>query len=367
MKARIRDFVYTTDDLYFATTNYLHPDNRILSFLRYIPDENGDREKNGKRYSKVDSEQAYDYLNKNHPEYLYFSENTGVEMMGVPLEKVKEIIKPNDRLKEIMEAENEIKKDDLLMKLINLAKLFHNKAGIDYVDLGISGSTLPGLQKIGQSDLDFVVFGLDNHRKAMNLFNDIKDKEEIDPNQWDNPFIDKKNSSNDMMVKIESIRDEYWDKVYHKRLKDSSLSFEEFKWYEKRKNNRGLINGTLFDILVTRNWDEVHEKWGDITYESLEPATIECTITDAISAYDNPASYKIDDVKIIEGEEYNFKEVVSFTHTYAGEVIEGERAIARGKVEKVNIKSKNEEYYRIVVGTTRESINEFIKLKNSPV
>ena len=38
MRARPRDFILTTDDLFFATTTYLHPEDRILSFLRYIPD-----------------------------------------------------------------------------------------------------------------------------------------------------------------------------------------------------------------------------------------------------------------------------------------------------------------------------------------
>ena len=101
MKVRTRDFIYTEDDLFFASTNYIHPENRFISFLRYIPDENGDRIKNGKMYSKVNSTEAYDYLRENHPEYLYFCDITQVEMMGVPYSKVKEIIKPEERLAEI--------------------------------------------------------------------------------------------------------------------------------------------------------------------------------------------------------------------------------------------------------------------------
>ena len=53
---RTRDFIYTSDDLYFASTNYIHPQDKVNSFLRYIPDSEGDREKNGKRYRKVGSE-----------------------------------------------------------------------------------------------------------------------------------------------------------------------------------------------------------------------------------------------------------------------------------------------------------------------
>ena len=50
---RTRDFIISTDGLLFASTNYIHPEDRIICFLRYIPDENGDREKDGIRYSKV--------------------------------------------------------------------------------------------------------------------------------------------------------------------------------------------------------------------------------------------------------------------------------------------------------------------------
>ena len=64
---RTRDFIISTDGLLFASTNYIHPEDRIICFLRYIPDENGDREKDGIRYSKVGSEEAYAYLRENHP------------------------------------------------------------------------------------------------------------------------------------------------------------------------------------------------------------------------------------------------------------------------------------------------------------
>ena len=62
---------------------------------------------------------------------------------------------------------------------------------------------------------------------------------------------------------------------------------------------------------------------------------------------------------------FDLKEVVSFTHTYAGEVVDGEHVIAKGKVEKVITEGK-EDHYRIVVGTTREAIDEYLKLKIPP-
>ena len=379
-QVRTRDFIYTTDGLFFASTNYVHPDDRFISFLRYIPDSNGDREKDGKKYRKVTSDEAYSYLKiamgktvlvtgiggltprsitgiirENHPDYLYFCDVTNVEMMGVPKDKVAEIIKPEERLAELRDAFNKgekLKNPEIMAKLMDVSDFFHYVAGVPYENLGISGSILPGLHKEDVSDIDFVIFGLENHRKAMKAFRENKGK---------NVHIDEV----DKDITVNGIVDEFWEKVYNKRMKDSSLTMDEFKWYENRKGNRGTINGTLFDILCTKNYDEISGKWGDTVYEPLGIAQIECDIVSALGAFDNPSLYTIENLKILDGVEAPISEVVSFTHTYAGEVIDGEHVLAKGKVEKVISEGKKDSY-RLVVGTTRESMDEYVKLKESP-
>jgi predicted nucleotidyltransferase len=336
MRARPRDFIHTTDDLFFATTTYLHPDDRIISFLRYIPDQDGDRSLDNKKYSKVDSNQAYEYLRNNFPEYLFDCEITNVEMMGVPTENVEKILQPTDRLRDIIEAQ---KRDKLLDKVVKLAGIFHEHTGISYSKMGISGSILPGLYNPNVSDIDFVIYGLKNHREVMKAFENIKKENGI----------------------LKSIEGEYWKKLYKKRIKDSSLTYEEFRWYENRKHNRGILDGTLFDILQTKDWDEIHGSYAAIRYEPMGTVEIDCTVTNSLAAFDNPAVYKVDNVEIIKGPKVPITELASYTHTYAGQAREGERITARGKLEKVIGQNIN---YRLVVGTTRESIGEFIKLKN---
>jgi len=336
MRARVRDFIHTQDDLFFATTTYLHPNDRILSFLRYIPDPKGDRSTNDSRYSKVDSKQAYNFLDDSFPEYLFDCEVTGVEMMGVPAGKVREILSPVERLKEIIKHPSP---DELLLKVVKVSDVFQDEAGISQKHLGISGSVLPGLYNSQVSDIDFVVYGLKNHQKAIETFEYMKNDDDND---------------------LKGISDDYWAKLYEKRIKDSTLSFDEFKWYEERKNNRGVVDGTLFDILATREWDEIQGKFGEDTYEPCGTVEIEATVSDALAAFDNPAVYQVENVKIIEGPHVPINEVASYTHTYSGQARDGEIITARGKLEKVMGKTT---YYRLIVGTTRESLGEYIKLK----
>ena len=121
MQARVRDFIYTRDDLFLATTTYLHPEDRILSFLRYIPDPAGERTLNGTKYTKVDSKQAYEFLNEFYPDYLFDCGVTGVEMMGVPSDRIERILSPVDRLQEIIDHPAP---DELLLKVIKVAETF---------------------------------------------------------------------------------------------------------------------------------------------------------------------------------------------------------------------------------------------------
>lgn len=339
MRARTRDFIYTTDDLFFATTSYLHPEDRILSFLRYVPDPKGDRTKKGSRYSKVDTTQAYKFIKGGYQEYLFDSGVAAEKMMGVPRDKVSEILKPTKRLEEIMaNPENE-----LLEKVVEVASFFHEEAGISYKYMGVSGSILPGLYHPQKSDIDFVIYGLKNHRNAVET------------------FARQKNEPNSP---LKGISDEFWNWLYQKRIKDSSLTIDEFKWYENRKSNRGVVRGVLFDILATRDWDEIQGTYGGTTNHSLGTLKVECTITDALESFDNPAVYRVDEVVVVEGPEFHVDELASFTHTYAGQVKEGERVVGQGKLEKITDKKTGESKNRLVVGTTRESLGEYIKLKN---
>lgn len=267
-----------------------------------------------------------------HPEYLFESDKD-LKMMGVPLNKVKTILKPEIRLREIINSENN---DELLKKVIKLSDIFNEYADIPYPKMGISGSILPGLYDVSVSDIDFVIYGLKNHRKAMDTFGEIKDKSDL-----------------------KSISDEYWMRLYDKRIKDSSLSYKEFQWYEKRKNNRGIIDGTLFDILATRDWNEIRGKYGEEKYVPLGSVKMECKVSDALGAFDNPAVYQVEDIKILEGQDVPVTEVASFTHTYSGQAKDGEEIVVKGKLEKVIDKKVK---YRVIVGTTRESIGEYIKL-----
>ena len=75
----------------------------------------------------------------------------------------------------------------------------------------------------------------------------------------------------------------------------------------------------------------------------------------------------LSNVEILEGPSINIEKIVSFTHTYAGEVINNEEVIASGVCEEVTHLENGKKTYNLIIGTTRESINEYVKLEKSPL
>lgn len=337
-----RFFIRTKDNLFFAVNTYHHPETHYIAFLRYVPCENGERtNRNGIRYKKLSSDEAYNYLQKHHPDYLFEWNIEGKKSMGVLKDDVAEILNPITKLEEILDCDND---DDLYDKIRLIAKTFHEDADIDYQDMGVSGSTLIDLQNNSTSDIDFIVFGKDNHRRAVKLYSQLK---EIDDSVFD------------------KISGSYWNHIFEKRIKDDSMTLEEFIWYESRKNNRGLIKGTLFDISFTLKSDEVADE-DEVYFKPLGKIKIKCKIIDDGNSYALPAIYAVSEVEFLEGDEVNIEKIVSFTHTYTGIVKNNERVIASGVCEEVT-KKDSSKIYNLLIGTTRESINEYVKLEENPV
>ena len=301
LKTRLRDFFITQDDWIFAVSDYFHP-HGIRSTLRYVPDEEGERQMNGKRYHKYDFDDSFDFMRKHRPEWVE-------DVHVVPEEQVKRILSPNEAIQRLVASDSRIA---VIVKVLE-------KAGVPRSHMGVTGSLLPGLQN-ETSDVDFVVYG-----KYWFIARDAIAEE-------------KKRSG-----PIEDINMEMWQRIYKKRIPE--ISFEEFVVHEKRKGNRGMVEGTYFDLLFVRDWEQIKEP--PARGKDTGTMRIEATITNTDLAFDSPAVYKVEHPEI--------DHVLSYTHTYAGQALPGELIEAQGVVEITGEKK------RLVVGTSREPKGEWIR------
>jgi predicted nucleotidyltransferase len=299
MRARIRDFFETTEGWLFAVADYNHPEG-IRSMLRYVPDPSGERAAMGKRYRKMDFDPAFEFLKKNKPSYLQ-------DLHVVPQSDVLRLFRPEIGLQKVAKEDAKVRK---------IASLLED-GGVPKEEMGITGSMLLGLHG-PSSDIDFVVYG---------------------PWWWKAREIVARAKARGEIGELDEAT---WRKIYSKRRPETS--FEEFMLHEKRKGNRGMIDGTYFDLLFTRDWSQIRaEPKGRAT----KKCTVSARVVDADFAFDSPAIYRLDHPLV--------REIFCYTHTYAGQALPQETVQAKGVLEETG------QGLRLVVGTTREARGEWIR------
>lgn len=296
---RLRDFVRDVHGWYYAVAAY---DNHttVGSVLRYIPEPDGDRvDTLGNRYRKVEFEEAYRLIAKHHPDWAGL-------VHRIPHHAITAVLKPDEHIETIAAR---------YPKVAKLVRALH----LPPCSFGVTGSLLCGLGS-ESSDIDGVVYGSAFRHAQKQLVRSIQEGT------------------------VEELDEELWKTVYKKRNPD--ISYDEFILHEKRKLNRGQVDGTYFDLLYTRAYHDLPaftmEKG-----EVLGKRVIEAMVTDDQFAFDSPAIYETDHPDI--------SRVLSFTHTYTGQATAGEQIQAQGIVEQHG----NEQW--LVVGTTREAKGEFIR------
>ncbi len=306
---RLRDFFITVDDWIFAVSGYDSTDG-VQAVLRYIPDKSGDRELDGVKYRKLDFDEAFRFVEEMRPSW---------KDLHVPEDEILQVLLADKRTQSLAEEDRRV------AAIVD----FLVAAGIPIESMGVTGSMLPGLQIEG-SDIDFVVYG----NYWFTARDAIMQKMRNVPPDMDRDLP---------QPRITGISDEMWHQIYAKRVPE--ISFDEFMIHELRKGNRGMVEGTYFDLLFVRDWDQLpvrQERGAD-----MHRCTIKARVTSADLAFDNPAVYEIDHPVI--------SKILCYTHTYAGQALAGEMVEARGRMEQVGATR------RLVVGTSREPDDEWMR------
>ena len=104
IRAREGDFIETIEGLIFDVKGLVHPPDRIIAYLRYIPDPSGDRIRKGIAYRKVYSlNEREAILRRYYPQYIRFDPIFGMEMQGVPKKRILKVYRPQEALQALME------------------------------------------------------------------------------------------------------------------------------------------------------------------------------------------------------------------------------------------------------------------------
>ncbi|MFX1344676.1 MAG: nucleotidyltransferase domain-containing protein [Promethearchaeota archaeon] len=334
------DYIETKEDnLFFDVKGLLHPNDTRICFLRFYPHPEGDRIKKGVRFKKVyDLEERYSLLKSTYPKYLFYSEQLDLEVQGVKNQKIKKLYTPIDFAKSL-EKNDKLSNAEQYSK--NLYELFIDKGGISRDSIGITGSTMIGLNK-EDSDIDIIIYGTKNSYKFQEKLK-----------------ILLKESSNFRMYNM----DEYISH-YNWRVGGSDISFEDFMKFEQRKLHQGKFHGYDYFIRYIKSPKDWEGNFYDFKFTNWGRIKIKALITDSKDSIFTPCSYKIGNIKILGknliSNDFNFKDILeinSFRARFCEQAKEGEFVIVEGKLEKVNYMNKSE-YYRILL--TDQTIDKML-------
>jgi len=333
--------VEVAEGLIFVVKGLIHPHGRLIAYLRYLPDQTGDRNRDGVAYRRVYRfEEQQRILKRDFPHYLGEDPCLGIPVQWVETRRIRRVYDPRKRLEEICRCGP---RDGIERKVAAFAELLRNSAEIDLSSLGISGSVLLNLH-LQKSDLDFTVYGEEQALAVHGALDRLLDKGAEDS--------------------VRRLNRKEMSVLHDAHRPDTPLSFEDFAGLQDRKVNEGFFQGSPYFIRFVKHPSQFAQRYNDPRYEPLGNVTIRAKIVDDRDAIFTPCTYQIDDVEFIRGKPVaDLREIASFRGRFTDQVRTGEMASARGHLESV-IPYVGPAYHRLTVGGT---VGDYLMRENMGV
>ncbi len=318
--------VETGDGMLFTVKGVVHPPDRVVAYLRYVPDPQGERGRGRDHYRRVYSTADQEATLRAHG-VSYRSEDPalGVPVDAVPWREVVRVYDPCERLR-LLRARGP--GDALEEGALALAELLRGAAGASPAALGLTGSLLFGLHT-PTSDIDLVVYGDRDCRRVHAALARLLD----DPSSA-----------------LERPRGEELAAIHAVHREDTPLSAADFARLQALKVNEGRFGSRPYFIRFVKLPEEVPERYGDPRFAPAGTALVEARVTDDRDALFTPCRYALAEVRSLDGVRADdLREVVSYRGRFAEQARAGQRVRACGALER-ELWSDGRQAVRLVVG-----------------
>ena len=321
------DFVESLEGLIFDVKGLIHPPNRVVAFVRYIPDFQGTRLRDGKRYRKIyELEDRYKFLTSQYPDYLVHDRVFDEDLNEVPIDRLVRHYRPLEKTEALIISHT---RTGLEQKTLDMVGALSSASGVYLEEFGISGSILVGLAE-PTSDIDLVIYGSKNSNAVRQSLGKLLKEGEAFDSYHESTLLG----------------------LHKTRHRETGIPFRDYVYSEARKDFQGLFHGTDFFIRYVKDWDEIQETYGSTTFQRIGIGKVEATVEDDREAVFTPCSYSLGSVNILEGPRVEpLTEIISFRGQFCEQAVRCERVRAQGKIERKNTKEGIS--YRLILGNTR--------------
>ncbi|TFG18478.1 MAG: hypothetical protein EU530_09215 [Promethearchaeota archaeon] len=370
------DFLETRDGLIFDVKGNLHPKDRKIAYLRYIParffDSNFQHApKKEKKTIKNYIEQKYEIsvsdirfgqevyiklydipsrfkiLSLFKPKYIFTSNLYDFPLQSVPNQDIQTIYAPEEYLLTTLQSP----KDNTLRNLIDFLQTGGN---IPLNHIGLSGSSMVGLDETN-SDYDIVIYGekecLSVHAFLELLFSQTHN-------------LTSKNS------RIHTYKSRALRKHYKTRAKGFPIKFKDFSFIERKKTHQFVIDGKDVFIRYSKfhRTNAVLPQFEDFSFKNLGRVSLNGIIVEDAQSIFTPGKYGIKIIEISKGDEKitgKFIEIFTLRGRFLEQGKNGDLVHVEGKLERKENLDTNEISQQIVIGTDPNDLMIQIKKSNA--
>ena len=340
---RDRDVFHDDGGRVYVTFGFIQPENRIISYLKYIPHPKGKWKAGTVSYRRIFDgaiSSVLEGITATPSHYLVNDDHFGSEILEVPKENVAKSFSPEDCLQELMTSGPS---DIIEERAVTLAKAIHDSLDIPFDHLGVTGSVAWKAHNPEWSDVNLNVYGYDN---SWNLHGNYADVVENSP---------------DISLRI---GDEWSDTQARLRKRTPSLSQEDLDTLYERRTEFICYgqNVTVMPVLLPY---EVPIPHGSERYLTLTDSPIEVLMDIKSCKYGifQPAIYEgqSDPIHLVDGIEAS--RLLIYDGSFRAMLRDGDRISVSGTLQEV-IPSDNREntFYQIMVGTKQGRGQEYIRL-----
>ncbi len=313
-------YIETPEGLLFAVKGLSHPERLVIAYLRYVPDPEGDRVKDTRRYRRVyELDETDEFLRRNYPHYLNTVESKNLTLQSVPIEKISRVYSPKERLRTLLERQE----SELEEATAEFVHALSYESGVSYNDLGVSGSILLELAR-ETSDIDLIVYGIEAGRK---VYNALKRLRAI--GNWVRPYDS------------ETVR-----KIVRARWGDVGLELDKMYPIEARKVLHGLVDGKDYFVrLVWKPWEFEQEAFS----RPHKKVVVRAGVVGSEESIFTPCIYTVNECSHVHPSQGpDVEQLVSYRGKFTEQAGEGDVVEARGTLEEAIYPDRK--IYRVMLG-----------------
>ena len=352
MRFRDRDAPVTPAGLIFRTYGYDHPPDSCFCDLEYASesiyttkDPKAIRTGLSTNFYKFYLDGGLNFARKREPPNVLFHEPMGLEMVGVKAEQLSGVMRPDERLKELLEEEN----DPLVETARDVLDLVLERSSLRLRDFGVFGSLAHGFYHPQYSDIDLIIYGVEQLKELRSTLVALY-------------------GEGSMMNEFDTWTPE--DPPQHWNFTDYEKA--EYGGYQKRKliyarfSSPKLGRTVNVEFEPVRRWDEITNEY-PITERIEQLGRVEA-VGEVLSDDEGgfmPSVYPVELHEVsCDIDPGSISRVVSYVKEYRLQLLAGETALIKGNLERVV--TVDGEFHQIALSYGPDYFGQVLKALKAP-